>query len=72
MLGGSSAIDRRKDLHGRIVPIVTGMYEWGPWVNGGAWIQTPMGKVDFLCRNLDKVQVVNEERRQGIWHHDYD
>jgi len=54
------------------VPIVTGMYEWGPWVNGGAWIQTPVGKVDFLYRNLDQVQVVIEEGRQGIWHHDYD
>ena len=54
------------------VPIVTGMYEWGPWVNGGAWIQTPVGKVDFLYRNLDQVQAVIEEGRQGIWHHDYD
>src|SRR5882757_5100737 len=21
------------------LPTVTGFYEWGPWVNGGAWIQ---------------------------------
>lgn len=54
------------------VPIVTGMYEWGPWVNGGAWIQTPAGKVDFLYRNLDQVQGVIEEGRQGIWRHHYD
>jgi hypothetical protein len=54
------------------VPIVTGMYEWGPWVNGGAWIQTAGGKVDFLYRNLDQVQGVIEEGRQGIWHHHYD
>jgi predicted nucleotidyltransferase len=33
------------------VPVVTGPYEWGPWVNGGAWIQTPAGKVDFLYKN---------------------
>ena len=26
------------------VPIVTELYGWGPWVNGGAWIQTPVGK----------------------------
>jgi len=31
-----------------------------------------VGKVDFLYRNLDQVQVVIEEGRQGIWHHDYD
>jgi predicted nucleotidyltransferase len=34
------------------VPIVTGLYEWGPWVNGGAWIQTPGGKVDILSGTL--------------------
>lgn len=54
------------------VPIVTAMYEWGPWVNGGAWIQTPVGKVDFLYRNLDQVRAVIEEGRQGVWRHDYD
>jgi Nucleotidyltransferase domain/Domain of unknown function (DUF4037) len=54
------------------VPIVTGMYEWGPWVNGGAWIHTPVGKVDFLYRNLDQVRAVIEEGRQGVWRHDYD
>src|SRR3954452_11463874 len=25
-------------------PTVTGFYEWGPWVNGGAWIKTACGK----------------------------
>jgi predicted nucleotidyltransferase len=54
------------------VPIVTGPYEWGRWVNGGAWIQTPVGKVDILYRNLDQVQRVVEEGRQGIRHNDYD
>ena len=29
-------------------PTVTGLYEWGPWVNGGAWIQTPGCEVDFF------------------------
>jgi predicted nucleotidyltransferase len=29
-------------------PTVTGFYEWGPWVNGGAWIETKTGKVDSL------------------------
>ena len=54
------------------VPIVTELYGWGAWVNGGAWIQTPMGRVDFLYRNLDQVQTVIEEGRNGIWRHDYD
>lgn len=51
---------------------VTGFYEWGPWVNGGAWIHTQQGKVDFLYRNLDQVRRTIAEAHQGISHHDYD
>jgi Nucleotidyltransferase domain len=54
------------------VPIVTGLYEWGPWVNGGAWIQTRAGKVDFLYRSLEQIRTVIEEGGRGIWRHDYD
>ena len=57
---------------GGSVPLVTGPYEWGPWVNGGAWIETPMGQVDFVYRNLDQVGTVIDEGRRGIWRHDYD
>jgi predicted nucleotidyltransferase len=53
-------------------PVVTGFYEWGVWVNGGAWIQTNVCKVDFLYRSLDQVEKVIAEARQGIWRHDYD
>jgi len=35
-------------------PIVTGFYEWGPWVNGGAWIKTANGKVDSYTKTLNK------------------
>lgn len=51
---------------------VTGFYEWGAWVNGGAWIHTPHGKVDFLYRNLNQVQRTLTEAQQGITHRDYD
>lgn len=55
------------------VPVtVTGFYEWGAWVNGGAWIHTRDGKVDFLYRNLDQVQRTIAEAQWGISHHDYD
>jgi hypothetical protein len=53
-------------------PVVTEFHGWGPWVNGGAWIQTPTGKVDFLYRNIDQVEMVIEEGQRGIWRHDYD
>jgi hypothetical protein len=48
-------------------PIVAGLYEWGPWVNGGAWIRTPAGKVDLPYRNLDQVQAVIDEGQRGVW-----
>lgn len=51
---------------------VTGFYEWGPWVNGGAWIQTGQGKVDFLYRSVAQVEQTIAEAQQGIVHHDYD
>jgi hypothetical protein len=51
---------------------VTGFYEWGAWVNGGAWIHTPHGKVDFLYRSLDQLHRTIDEAQQGIVHHDYD
>lgn len=52
-------------------PTVTGFYEWGAWVNGGAWIHSAAGKVDFLYRNLDQVARTIDEAAQGIVHHDY-
>jgi predicted nucleotidyltransferase len=51
---------------------VTDFYEWGAWVNGGAWIHTPHGKVDFLYRNLDQIRRTITDAHQGFAHHDYD
>ncbi|NLY51615.1 MAG: DUF4037 domain-containing protein [Firmicutes bacterium] len=53
------------------VPVVTDFYEWGPWVNGGAWISTRAGKVDFLYRNLDQVMRTIDQAQQGVYEHDY-
>jgi hypothetical protein len=52
-------------------PTVTDLYEWGAWVNGGAWIHTAQGKVDFLYRCLEHVQRTIDEAQQGISNHDY-
>jgi hypothetical protein len=52
-------------------PTVTGYYAWGPWVNGGAWIETAAGKVDFLYRNLDQVEQTVDEALAGIVRHDF-
>ena len=50
---------------------VTGFYEWGPWVNGGAWLHTPAGKVDFLYRSLDKVEKTIQEAMAGTTYFDF-
>jgi hypothetical protein len=52
-------------------PTVTDFYAWGAWVNGGAWIQTAAGKVDFLYRNLDQIERTIADAQQGITQHDY-
>jgi hypothetical protein len=52
-------------------PTVTDFYQWGAWVNGGAWIHTAQGKVDFLYRSLEHVQRTIAEAQLGISHHDY-
>ena len=46
-------------------PVVTDFYEWGPWVNGGAWIPTRAGKVDLLYRNLDQLRRVIADAHRG-------
>ena len=51
------------------VATVTKFYEWGPWVNGGAWLNTRNGKIDWLYRNLDQVNKVIEDAHRGqfVW-----
>jgi hypothetical protein len=51
---------------------VTDFYGWGAWVNGGAWIHTPVDKIDLLYRNVDQVQRTIAGAQQGLSHHDYD
>ncbi|ANH81442.1 hypothetical protein A8C56_11035 [Niabella ginsenosidivorans] len=53
-------------------PVVTGFYEWGPWVNGGAWIRTPQGKVDFLYRNTVQVRQTIHKAIEGVWEHHFE
>lgn len=53
-------------------PVVTGFYEWGPWVNGGAWIQTTVGKIDFLYRSIEHVERTIQEATQGGYQRHYD
>jgi hypothetical protein len=53
-------------------PTVTGFYEWGPWVNGGAWIKTAHGKVDFIYKNIEQVTSTIEKAKNGIWENHFE
>jgi hypothetical protein len=53
-------------------PTVTDFYEWGPFVNGGAWIDNAVCKVDFLYRNLDQLEQEIARANRGEWGHSFD
>jgi hypothetical protein len=53
-------------------PTVTDFYQWGPWVNGGAWIDTASGEVDFVYRNIEQVKASIEKSKNGIWENDFE
>jgi len=41
--------------------LVTGFGGWGPWINGGGWLKVRGVPVDFIYRDLDKVnRIINE------------
>src|SRR5262245_6026756 len=40
-------------VHDTPEAVVTGFYEWGPWVNGGAWLTVRGQRVDLLYRSLE-------------------
>jgi hypothetical protein len=40
--------------------------EWGPWVDGGAWLATPGSKTDLVWRDLDRVTAILAEAQQGV------
>lgn len=46
-------------------PVVTGFYQWGPWVNGGAWLTIGGQRVDFLYRSLEHAERVIAEAERG-------
>ena len=55
----------------RSEPVVTEFYEWGPWVNGGAWIESDVCRVDFLYRNVDQVERTIKDAQQGVFQQHY-
>lgn len=44
---------------------VAGPGGWGPWVNGGAWLRVDGVPVDWILRDLDRVEAVWSDCRRG-------
>jgi predicted nucleotidyltransferase len=51
---------------------VSGIYGWGRWVNGGAWLTIEAQRVDLLYRSVDDVMQVLAEARAGRYEIDTD
>jgi predicted nucleotidyltransferase len=44
---------------------VTDFGEWGPWIDGGAWLRIDGRRVDWLYRDLDRVALAIKDSRAG-------
>ncbi|MFE7108998.1 nucleotidyltransferase domain-containing protein [Streptomyces sp. NPDC057575] len=44
---------------------VAGPGGWGPWVDGGAWLRVDGVPVDWILRDLDRVEAVWADCREG-------
>jgi hypothetical protein len=44
---------------------VTAPGEWGPWVDGGAWLRIDGAAVDWIYRDLGRVQAAWDEAQRG-------
>ena len=47
-------------------PVVCDFWEWGPWVNGGAWLRIGGERVDLLWRSVDHVERTIDAARRGV------
>ncbi|SOB81067.1 nucleotidyltransferase domain-containing protein [Streptomyces sp. 1331.2] len=61
---GTLDLDALRELAGPGVE-VAGPGDWGPWVNGGAWLQVDGVAVDWILRDLDRVERVWADCRAG-------
>ena len=46
-------------------PTVTQPGEWGPWVDGGGWLSIGGMAVDWIYRDLDRVQALARQAQDG-------
>jgi len=46
-------------------PVVSELYGWGPWVNGGAWLTLRGQRVDLLYRSIERIERTIAEAKAG-------
>jgi predicted nucleotidyltransferase len=54
-----------QELNDTPSPVLTSFYEWGPWINGGAWLTIDGQRIDLLYRSLEHVERVIAEAECG-------
>jgi len=52
-------------------PVVTSFYEWGRWVNGGAWLTVEGQRIDLLYRSVEHVERAIADAEAGAYEVDY-
>ncbi len=56
-----------RSLEGRrSTPAVTPVGGWGPWIDGGAWLRIQGRRVDWIYRDLSRVERAITDARRGI------
>ena len=50
----------------RCAGLVAAIGEWGPWINGGGWLQMDGHPVDLLYRETTKVEAVLDDAINGL------
>jgi predicted nucleotidyltransferase len=45
--------------------VITAIGGWGPWINGGGWLRIQSQPVDFLYRDLQKVNTIIDDCLHG-------
>lgn len=56
----------RKLGAGRSAATVTALGGWGPWIDGGAWLEIEAQRVDWIYRDLSRVERSVTDARCGI------
>jgi predicted nucleotidyltransferase len=53
-------------------PVVTGIGDWGPWVDGGGWLVIGGQRVDLLYRSVEKVERTLADAQAGRYESHYE